>query len=160
MRETPFANSPKLTINAFISKYPILFEHLLGFEEKLTRRKALQKLLILPVGAAAAVIGAGGLASVLSRPTFQATSGRHDRQFIDINVRYMGMSNFIEKTSETVRIQSPAKLSNLEGILWKENPALQGMALMQVLINGTGVSGDPDLINGDNVVLIAPLVGG
>ncbi len=114
----------------------------------------------MPVGAAAAVVGVGSLANVLSRPTLQAISGRNDRQFIDVNVRYVGMSDFLEKTSETVRIQSPSKLSDLEGILRKDNPALQAMALMQVLINGTGVSGDPYLMNEDDIVFIATLVGG
>ena len=118
-------------------------------EDNPSRRKALQKLALIPIGAVAAIVGAGSLAYIFTR-----------QKSISIKVQYAGMSLVIQQTSETVKIQSPAKLSDLENVLWKEHPALQTMESMQVLVNGIGASGDPDLKDGDEVVLISLMAGG
>jgi hypothetical protein len=59
------------------------------------------------------------------------------------------MTKVLEVTAKSVKIKSPTKLSDLETILWKEDPVLQTMKGMQVLINGVAASGDPELKNKD-----------
>ena len=118
-------------------------------EDKSSRRVALQKLVVLPIGAAVAIIGGGSLAYFLTRPSF-----------MNIKVQYVGMTDVIEESEETIKLQSPAKLSDLETILWRSHPALQTMVSMQVLINGTGAFGNPELKRSDEVVLIALMAGG
>ena len=117
-------------------------------EESPSRRKALQKLVVLPIGVAAAVAGVGSFVRLFGKPTFT------------INVIFVQMSEIIEQKSETLQIQSPAKLSDLENVLWKEHPGLQSEPSIKVLINGIGISGDPDLANEDEVTLIKLQVGG
>ncbi|MGA2876910.1 MAG: hypothetical protein ABSE82_15430, partial [Nitrososphaerales archaeon] len=109
-----------------------------------SRRTALQKMILLPIGAAVAIVGAGSLAYYFAKP-----------KHITIDIQYAGMSSVMQQSTETVKIQSPAKLSDLENILWKEHPVLQTMESMQVLVDGTGAYGDPDLRDGEQVVFIA-----
>jgi len=109
----------------------------------------LRKIVVIPIGIAVALAGSGSLVYILTR-----------KQIVSIKVRYVGMTNFIEETNETIKLTSPAKLSDLENVLWKSHPALQTMESMQVLINGTGAYGNPNLKDEDNVDLIALMAGG
>ena len=70
------------------------------------------------------------------------------------------MTYVVQQTSEIVKLTAPAKLSDLEDILWETHPALQTMEDMQVLVNGTSPFGDPSLKNEDEVDFIALMAGG
>lgn len=105
-------------------------------------------MLVLPIGAAAVVLGIGGY-EYFTRPSY-----------VSIKVQYVGMSSIIQPSSETLNLQSPAKLSDLEDVAWKLHAALQTMYAMQVLVNGTAADGNPTLKSGDEVEFLALMAGG
>lgn len=117
-------------------------------EENPPRRQALQKLILVSIGAIAVLLGVGGY-EYSTRPSY-----------ISIQVQYAGMSTYIPITAETLKVKSPAKLSNLEAIAWRLHPALQTMPAMQVLLNGTAADGNPELKEGDLVVFLSLMAGG
>lgn len=85
---------------------------------------------------------------------------RRSRGYVNVQVQYAGMSSVIDTASETMQLNSPSTLADLENILWQLHPALQSMQWFQVLINGTAAAGNPNLNDGDVVVFLTRMGGG
>jgi len=85
---------------------------------------------------------------------------RRSRGYVNVQVQYAGMTSVIDTTSETMQLNSPSTLADLENILWQLHPALQSMQWIQVLLNGTAAAGNPDLNDGDVVVFLTRMGGG
>lgn len=86
---------------------------------------------------------------------------RRRRGYISVQVQYAGMTSVIDTTSETLKLKSPAALSDLENLLWQLHPALQTLQWFQVLLNGAAApAGNPGLNEGDVVVFLTRMGGG
>ena len=111
-----------------------------------SRRGALLKLILLPIGAAVALFG------------FERFS--QSNSYVSIKVQYAVASAQIEPNPEELQIKSPATLYALKRILWDRHPALQSVDTIQVFLNGNSVEGNPDLREGDKLVFLAQYPGG
>lgn len=140
----------------------------MSLDTKSTRREALRRMLFIAGGASVAILGASGLVIFLSRSpdTQQAPKATAAVQAVDetsplsIKVFYAGMANTIGVSEETLQVAPSTTLSDLVSDVCEEHPLLQAMPSMQVLLNGAAPGGDPVLSSGDEVVILATMVGG
>ena len=112
-----------------------------------SRRRVLQKLVILPIAATAVFVGVSRF----------FTNGASN---INVEVDYSIATAQIEPNPESVQLRSPATLFDLKEVLWNRHPALQSAGTVQVFINGESASGNPQLKEGDKLVLLSNFPGG
>lgn len=140
-------------------------------QSKPTRRKALGMMLIA-ASASVGFLGTSGLLIFLrnDRPSRSKDVTLPDANtqqppvasetMLSITVSYVGMTSLVGTTKQNIEIPAPAHLSDVISELCKEHPILQTMTSMQILLNGVAPEGNPMLRNGDQVALLAVMVGG